>query len=93
LARYLSFADALGLGPPFDIELGAVGLEGYSIAIDDNFDANLGPIYDDEFSERVILNETNTGAQTVALVQLFEAFCAASGYPRPASVNGFPGPS
>lgn len=90
LPRYLNVAADLGLRPPFTLELGATGIEGFRIAVDSNPDTDLGPIYDNEVTVSVVLNDASPTAQQAALLKLFQGFCDVSGYPRPAVVNGFP---
>ena len=90
IPRLLQIEAALGLQPPYQLELGAVGIAGFQIAVDNLPDTNLGPIYDDEFSEQVILNAVDEASLVSALVRLFQASCEISGYPRPPTINGFP---
>ena len=90
LPRFLKIICALGLNPPFLLELGASKIEGYSIAVDNQIDTNLGPICNDQVSERVLLNSLDSAACDRALHHLFCEFCEASGYQRPAVIGGFP---
>lgn len=90
LPRYIAYAALHGVAPPLTVELGAVGLEGYSLAWNNNVDTNLGPIHDNEWAVSAVLNDGSETAQTATLLKLFRDFCAVSGYPRPDQVNGFP---
>jgi len=90
LPRYIAYAAFHGIAPPLTIELGAVGLEGYSLAWNKEPDMNLGPIQDQEWVVSVVLNDASSAAQVTALLKLFRAFVEVTGYQRPSVVNGFP---
>ncbi len=82
LYNYIDFVqNTLKISPPYTVELGVVGIQGYSIAITRL--ETLGPFYDNELSIRLILNDTSSKALDTVLLNFFEELFRVSGYPRP----------
>jgi len=75
LASYIATAqDALGVPPPYDVEMGAVGLREMclSLPVPNPYNEVSGPVYDYEFKRRSILNDIS-GASQQTLVEQFIA--------------------
>jgi hypothetical protein len=82
LTGYVEFLAGLGVVPPFRVEYGAVGVKGYSLAIDSNVD-NPYRTYDDAFSDSFILQDATVAAIDAAVLRISQRFFRASGYDRP----------
>ena len=75
LASYIATAqDALGVPPPYDVEMGAVGLREIclSLPVPNPYNQVSEPVYDDEFKRRSILNDISEASQQ-SLVEQFIA--------------------
>jgi hypothetical protein len=75
LASYIATAqDALGVPPPYDVEIGAVGLREMclSLPVPNPYNEVSGPVYDYEFKRRSILNDISEASQQT-LVEQFTA--------------------
>ncbi len=84
-----SAASHLALTPPWQVELGLVGVnDAYIIGMLD--DEQWGPIRKTEVIERIILNETSPDAIDAALLRFYEKVYDATGYARPSCFHGFP---
>jgi hypothetical protein len=91
LSRYLEFmSQGLNIPPPYTVVAGGVGLEGLDFVINSTGIDPYGPFYDDEFSVRLVLNDTSSAAVDVILVRIFEELFQRSGYSRPQGFGGFP---
>jgi hypothetical protein len=72
LANYIATAqDALGVPPPYDVEMGAVGLREMclSLPMPNPYNEVSGPVYDYEFKRRSILNDINEASQQTLVEQ------------------------
>jgi hypothetical protein len=72
LASYISTAqDALGVQPPYDVEMGAVGLREMclSLPVPNPYNEVSEPVYDDEFKRRWILNDISEASQQTLVEQ------------------------
>jgi len=88
LSRIIDFMQAkLGIQPPYTVEFGWAGLEGYPLAvtIDKPYE-----IRDDTFSETIVLSEASPEAIDAALLRIYEAFFRRTGYQRPPHLFDFP---
>jgi hypothetical protein len=75
LTSYIATAqDALDVPPPYDVEMGAVGLQGMclSLPLPNRYNQVSEPVYDDEFKQRSILNDISQASQQ-SLVERFIA--------------------
>ena len=71
LASYITTAqDALGVPPPCDVEMGAVGLREMCLSLSEpnHYNEVSGPVHEDEFKRRSILNDIS-GASPQTLVE------------------------
>lgn len=89
LQGFVRFLERLGLGPPYDVEFGVVGVNGFSLVIENNFD-NPYAIYQEVFSDKLILGSTTQQAIDEALLLIFQSFFRMTGHPRPAHLFDFP---
>lgn len=89
LQGFVQFLEKLGLAPLYDVEFGVVGVNGFSLVIDENFD-NPYAIYQDVFSDMLILHSTTQQALDEALLLIYESFFRMTGHPRPAHLFDFP---
>jgi hypothetical protein len=72
LASYIATAqDALGVPPPYDVEMGAVGLREMclSLPVPNPYNEVSGPVYDYEFKRRSILNDISEASQQTLVEQ------------------------
>jgi len=89
LVRYVNFVSAhLRIDPPLVIKAGAVGLKGFSLAVDTG--QYFGPFYDNALEETYELDNFSPEAINAVLLAFFEALFAASGYERPKNLWNFP---
>ncbi len=91
LTRSVDFMQArLCIQPPYTVEFGGAGLNGYSLAItiDSPYEMR-----DDVFSETFVLTEASRAAIDSALLRIYEAFFRRAGYPRPSNLYDFPSPA
>lgn len=89
LVRYINFLSGhLKVKPPLIVKAGAVGLREFRLAVDT--DELYGPYFDDSVGWRYELTDFSQDAINRLLLQFFEEFFAASGYPRPANLWNFP---
>jgi hypothetical protein len=75
LGSYIATAqDALGVPPPYDVEMGAVGLREMclSLPVPNPYNQVSEPVYDDEFKRRSILKDISEASQQ-SLVEQFIA--------------------
>lgn len=75
LASYITTAqDALGVPPPYNVEMGTVGLWEMclSLPVSNPHNEVSGPMYDSEFKRRSILNDISVASQQI-LVEEFIA--------------------
>jgi hypothetical protein len=92
LPSYVAFmAGSLGVGPPYRVEAGAVGIAGRAL-MGDVGDA-AGTIYENEFSATHILGATSQQAINDVLLRIFEGLFAMADAKRPPGLFGFPPPS
>jgi hypothetical protein len=74
---------ALGIPPPYLMQAGAVGLQGFSVVTDPNAENTYGPIHQDEFSFRREIGDTSPAATQGLLQDLFSEFFELTGYHMP----------
>ena len=86
---FVAFLGLLGFGPPYDVEFGVVGAKGYSLVIETNMD-NPYAIYEDTFSDRLVLHAATGEAIDEALLRVYESFFRMTGHPRPPHLFDFP---
>lgn len=90
LARNVEFMQSrLQISPPYNVEFGAAGINGYSLVIDSTID-NPYEIRDDTFTDMFVMTDTSPAGIAAALLRIYEAFFRLTGYPRPANLFGFP---
>jgi hypothetical protein len=89
LEGYVDFLGRVGIRPPYDVEFGAVGMQGYSLLIEQRND-NPYEIYQDRFSENLVLHRTAREAIDEALLRIYETFFRLTGHPRPPHLFDFP---
>jgi hypothetical protein len=89
LEHFVGFLGHLGLEPPYDVEFGVVGTEGHSLVIEQAYD-NPYAIYEDTYTDRLILNGATPEAIDEALLKIFESFFRMTGHPRPPHLFDFP---
>ena len=81
----------LGLSPPWQIELGLIGVDGvYVVGMPDPDNSQWGPIRKPEIIQRMILNEDTQEAISTILIGFYSQLYDATGYPRPNRLHGFP---
>ena len=89
LVRYVNFLSAhLRVDPPLVIKAGAVGLKGFSLAVDTG--QYFGPFHDNALEETYELDNFSPEAINAVLLAFFEALFAASGFERPKNLWNFP---
>ena len=90
LRRLIAAAESeLGLKPPWQVELGLVGVEGvYVVGMPGN--EQWGPIRKAEIVDRMILNENTAAAIDALLLRFYALIYDATGYQRPSGLHGFP---
>jgi hypothetical protein len=76
----------LQVPPPYDVEFGAVGIKGYSLAVDTNID-NPYKIYDDAFSDSFVLQDLTPAGIDAAVLRISQRFFRLAGYDRPQSLD------
>lgn len=89
LESFVKFLGHLSLPPPYDVEFGVVGTKGYSLVIEQVYD-NPYAIYQDAYTDRLILQSTTPQAIDAALLLIFESFFRMTGHPRPPHLFDFP---
>jgi hypothetical protein len=89
LEGFVDFLGRLGFQPPFDVEFGAVGVQGYSLVIEQSYD-NPYSIYQDSYTDSLILNSADQSAIDEALLTIFGSFFRMTGHPRPPHLFDFP---
>lgn len=89
LEGFVAFLGLLGFDPPYDIEFGVVGANGYSLVIEKNWD-NPYAIYEDVYSDKLVLHAATVDAIDEALLKIFESFFRMTGHPRPPHLFDFP---
>jgi hypothetical protein len=89
LEGFVEFLGNLGLPPPYDVEFGVVGADGYSLVIEQAYD-NPYAIYEDIYTDRLILQSVTPQAIDEALLMIFESFFRMTGHPRPPHLFDFP---
>ena len=89
LEGFVQFLEKLGLAPPYDVEFGVVGVKGFSLVIENNFD-NPYAIYQDDFSDKLVLSSTTPQAIDEALLLIYESFFRMTGHTRPDHLFDFP---
>lgn len=88
LPRYVDvLVTHLKLAPPFTVDAGAVGINTFKLAVDD--ENMFGPIYDSEFCGQYDLADASARSMNDLLLQFFDDFFGITGYPRPANLDGF----
>jgi hypothetical protein len=94
LRRYRDFArDVLRLTSPLTVEAGAVGVDGFYMAVDGRYmDPWWGPVYGD-IKWRGSLKDFDDRTMHSVLLDIFNSFFAACGHKRPENLNGFPPPA
>jgi hypothetical protein len=90
MRRLIAAAESeLGMGAPWQVELGLVGMDGvHVVGMPD--DQQWGPIRKNEIVTRLILNEDSAAAIDELLLRFYVNVYDATGYPRPANLHGFP---
>jgi hypothetical protein len=84
LTAYVHFLrHALKQEPPYNLEVGAVGIRNYRIIADPGGYDSYGPIQDDEFSFRREVHSVSEDALNGMLGELFNEFFEVTGYRRP----------
>jgi hypothetical protein len=86
---FVAFLGLLGLEPPYDVEFGVVGAKNHSLVIETNMD-NPYAIYEDTFSDKLVLHAATTEAIDEALLRIYESFFRMTGHPRPPNLFDFP---
>jgi hypothetical protein len=89
LEGFVAFLSLLGFAPPYDIEFGVVGANGHSLVIEKNWD-NPYAIYEDTYTDKLVLHAAATDAIDEALLKIFESFFRMTGHPRPPHLFDFP---
>lgn len=90
LARNVEFLQTrLQVPPPYKIEFGAAGVNGYSLVLDSTID-NPYEVRDDTFTDTFVLTDTSVKGTNAALLRIYEAFFRLTGYERPPNLFGFP---
>ena len=82
----------LDLTDTFKVELGLIGAEGYSLAVDRNrwFDSLWGPIREGEIVVEGEISNADTSQLDSLLLEFFEEICEESGHERPENWHDFP---
>jgi hypothetical protein len=90
LRRLVAAAESeLGLRPPWQVELGLVGMDGVHV-VGMLGNEQWGPIRKAEIVDRMILNENTTASIDSLLLRFYGLVYDATGYQRPAGLHGFP---
>lgn len=89
LEGFVAFLGLLGFEPPYDVEFGVVGAKGHSLVIEQTYD-NPYAIYEDAYTDSLILHATTAEAIDETLLKIFESFFRMTGHPRPPHLFDFP---
>src|SRR6185437_5573781 len=89
LEGFVRFLGHLGFEAPYDVEFGVVGTKGYSLVIEQVHD-NPYAIYDDTYTDKLILHSAAPEAIDEALLKIFESFFRMTGHRRPPQLFDFP---
>ncbi len=89
LEGFVEFLRRLRVPPPYDVEFGVVGTKGYSLVIEQAYD-NPYAIYENTYTDRLILQSTTPQAIDEALLMIFKSFFRMTGHPRPPHLFDFP---
>ena len=88
LRRYVDFLSRLGITPPLAFEAGLVGVNGVSLARDQ--DIIYGPIRQNEIIFEYLLKDLESNSLNDCLLKFFERVYDHTPYSRPANDWGFP---
>ena len=89
LRSLIGFASKhLGLGPPWQVECGLVGIKGLNILLPPQ--EFFGPIQKPEITYRMIVNDDKPSSIDAFLLAFFTQVYDATGYARPDNLHGFP---
>jgi hypothetical protein len=84
LEEYVGYVhNELGITPPYLVEIGGVGLAGFRILVNHDAERAYGPIAEDLFQVRRLLNEATPAALDQLVLAASEELFRTSGYPRP----------
>jgi hypothetical protein len=89
LEGYVKSLGRLGVEPPYDIEFGVTGTNGYSLVIETTLD-NPYTIYDDSFTDHLVLQNASPQSIDDLLLRIYESFFRMTGHPRPPHLFDFP---
>jgi hypothetical protein len=89
LQGFVEFLGHLKVPSPYDVEFGVVGTKGYSLIIEQAYDSPYA-IYEDAYTDRLILRSATPQAIDEALLMIFESFFRMTGHPRPPHLFDFP---
>jgi hypothetical protein len=84
LARYARLmAEEMKLPLPYTVEAGAVGLDGYRVAVGDDANDAVGPIRVPEFNISLELHDLGVATLDQTVIRISEALFRLTGYKRP----------